>query len=286
MKGIILAGGSGTRLHPLTLAVSKQLLPVYDKPMIYYPLSTLMQAGIREILIITTPHDAPLFEKLLGDGSQLGCDFQYTIQENPEGLAQAFILGAEFIGDESVALILGDNIFYGSSMAQVLKDSKDPSGGVVFAYRVSDPHRYGVVEFDQNMKALSIEEKPEDPKSDYAVPGLYFYDNRVLAIAKDLKPSPRGELEITDINKIYLEMGALEVGVLDRGTAWLDTGTFGSLQQAGQFVEVIEERQGLKVGCIEEVAYEQGFIDAAQLREIAQPLVKSGYGQYLLKLLK
>ncbi len=286
MKGIILAGGSGTRLHPLTLAVSKQLLPVYDKPMIYYPLSTLMQAGIREILIITTPHDAPLFEKLLGDGSELGCDFQYSIQENPEGLAQAFILGAEFIGDDSVALILGDNIFYGSSMAKVLKDSKDPSGGVVFAYRVSDPERYGVVEFDQNMKALSIEEKPEDPKSDYAVPGLYFYDNRVVGIAKDLKPSPRGELEITDINKIYLEMGALEVGVLDRGTAWLDTGTFASLQQAGQFVEVIEERQGLKVGCIEEVAYEQGFIDTAQLRKIAQPLVKSGYGQYLLKLLK
>jgi glucose-1-phosphate thymidylyltransferase len=286
MKGIILAGGSGTRLHPLTLAVSKQLLPVYDKPMIYYPLSTLIQAGIREILIITTPHDAPLFEKLLGDGSQLGCDFQYSIQENPEGLAQAFILGAEFIGDDSVALILGDNIFYGSSMAKVLKDSKDPSGGVVFAYRVSDPERYGVVEFDQNMKALSIEEKPEDPKSDYAVPGLYFYDNRVVGIAKDLKPSPRGELEITDINKIYLEMGALEVGVLDRGTAWLDTGTFASLQQAGQFVEVIEERQGLKVGCIEEVAYEQGFIDTAQLRKIAQPLIKSGYGQYLLKLLK
>jgi|TARA_B110000261_G_scaffold40955_1_gene47973 glucose-1-phosphate thymidylyltransferase len=286
MKGIILAGGSGTRLHPLTLAVSKQLLPVYDKPMIYYPLSTLMQAGIREILIITTPHDAPLFEKLLGDGSELGCDFRYSIQENPEGLAQAFILGAEFIGDDSVALILGDNIFYGSSMAKVLKDSKDPSGGVVFAYRVSDPERYGVVEFDQNMKALSIEEKPEDPKSDYAVPGLYFYDNRVVGIAKDLKPSPRGELEITDINKIYLEMDALEVGVLDRGTAWLDTGTFASLQQAGQFVEVIEERQGLKVGCIEEVAYEQGFIDTAQLRKIAQPLVKSGYGQYLLKLLK
>ena len=227
-----------------------------------------------------------MFEKLLGDGSQLGCDFQYSIQENPEGLAQAFILGAEFIGDDSVALILGDNIFYGSSMAKVLKDSKDPSGGVVFAYRVSDPERYGVVEFDQNMKALSIEEKPEDPKSDYAVPGLYFYDNRVVGIAKDLKPSPRGELEITDINKIYLEMGALEVGVLDRGTAWLDTGTFASLQQAGQFVEVIEERQGLKVGCIEEVAYEQGFIDTAQLRKIAQPLVKSGYGQYLLKLLK
>ena len=276
MKGIILAGGSGTRLHPLTLAVSKQLLPVYDKPMIYYPLSTF----------ITTPHDAPLFEKLLGDGSELGCDFRYSIQENPEGLAQAFILGAEFIGDDSVALILGDNIFYGSSMAKVLKDSKDPSGGVVFAYRVSDPERYGVVEFDQNMKALSIEEKPEDPKSDYAVPGLYFYDNRVVGIAKDLKPSPRGELEITDINKIYLEMDALEVGVLDRGTAWLDTGTFASLQQAGQFVEVIEERQGLKVGCIEEVAYEQGFIDTAQLRKIAQPLVKSGYGQYLLKLLK
>ena len=285
MKGIILAGGSGTRLHPLTLAVSKQLMPVYDKPMIYYPLSTLMQAGIREILIITTPHDAPLFKKLLGDGSRLGCEFTYTIQENPEGLAQAFILGEEFIWDDSVALILGDNIFYGSSMERLLQESKDPSGGVVFAYRVSDPERYGVVEFDGNMKALSIEEKPSEPKSDYAVPGLYFYDNRVVEIAKNLKPSPRGELEITDINKQYLEWGELEVGVLDRGTAWLDTGTFASLQQAGQFVEVIEERQGLKVGCIEEIAYEQGFIDAEQLKQIAQPLVKSGYGTYLKKLL-
>lgn len=286
MKGIILAGGSGTRLHPLTLAVSKQLMPVYDKPMIYYPLSTLMQAGISEILIITTPHDAPLFQKLLGDGSRLGCEFTYTIQENPEGLAQAFILGEEFIGDDSVALILGDNIFYGSSMTQVLQASKNPSGGVVFAYRVSDPERYGVVEFDGNMKALSIEEKPEAPKSDYAVPGLYFYDNRVVEIAKNLKPSPRGELEITDVNKQYLEWGELEVGVLDRGTAWLDTGTFASLQQAGQFVEVIEERQGLKVGCIEEIAYEQGFIDATQLEQIAQPLMKSGYGNFVKMILR
>jgi glucose-1-phosphate thymidylyltransferase len=286
MKGIILAGGSGTRLHPLTLTVSKQLMPVYDKPMIYYPLSTLMQAGIREILIITTPHDATLFQKLLGDGSRLGCEFTYTIQENPEGLAQAFVLGEDFIGDDSVALILGDNIFYGSSMSGVLQASKDPSGGVVFAYRVSDPERYGVVKFDENMKALSIEEKPSKPKSDYAVPGLYFYDNRVVEIAKNLKPSPRGELEITDVNKQYLEWGELEVGVLDRGTAWLDTGTFASLQQAGQFVEVIEERQGLKVGCIEEIAYEQGFIDAAQLEHIAELLSKSGYGSYLKRLLK
>jgi glucose-1-phosphate thymidylyltransferase len=286
MKGIILAGGSGTRLHPLTLALSKQLMPVYDKPMIYYPLGTLMQAGIREILIITTPHDAPLFKNLLGDGKRLGCEFHYVIQERPEGLAQAFILGADFIGDDSVALILGDNIFYGSSMAHVLQKSKNPKGGVVFAYRVSDPERYGVVEFDEQMKALSIEEKPEYPKSYYAVPGLYFYDNRVVDIAKNLKPSPRGELEITDVNKIYLEWGELEVGVLDRGTAWLDTGTFTSLQQAGQFVQVIEERQGLKVGCIEEIAYEQGFIDAAQLEQIAQSLIKSGYGKYLLNVLK
>ena len=285
MKGIILAGGSGTRLHPLTLAVSKQLMPVYDKPMIYYPLSTLLQAGISEILIISTPRDAPLFQKLLGDGSKLGCRFEYTIQEHPDGLAQAFILGADFIGNDSVALILGDNIFYGSFMSQVLQTSKDPKGGVVFAYLVSDPERYGVVEFDKDMKALSIEEKPVHPKSDYAVPGLYFYDNRVVDIAKNLKPSPRGELEITDVNKRYLDMGALEVGVLDRGTAWFDTGTFASLQQAGQFVEVIEERQGLKVGCIEEIAFEQGFIDANQLERLAQPLVKSGYGQYLLSIL-
>lgn len=285
MKGIILAGGVGTRLHPLTLAVSKQLMPVYDKPMIYYPLSILMQAGIREILIITTQHDAPLFKKLLGNGARLGCKFSYTVQQNPEGLAQAFILGEEFIEDDNVALILGDNIFYGSSMLDVLKSSKNPTGGVVFAYRVSDPERYGVVEFDASMKALSIEEKPAAPKSNYAIPGLYFYDNRVVEIAKNLTPSQRGELEITDVNKKYLEWGELKVSVMDRGTAWLDTGTFDSLQQAGQFVEVIEKRQGLKVGCIEEIAYEQGFIDAGQLNQIAEPLKKSGYGLYLKKLI-
>lgn len=286
MKGIILAGGSGTRLHPLTLTLSKQLMPVYDKPMIYYPLGTLMQAGIREILIITTSQDAPLFQKLLGDGVNLGCRFTYTIQENPEGLAQAFILGEEFIGDDDVALILGDNIFYGSSMSEILQANKKPNGGVVFAYRVSDPERYGVVEFDANMKALSLEEKPQLPKSNYAVPGLYFYDNRVVGIAKNLKPSYRGELEITDINKQYLEWDELEVSVLDRGTAWLDTGTFESLQQAGQFVKVIEDRQGLKVGCIEEIALQQGFIDELKLKEIAKPLIKSGYGKYLLKLIE
>ncbi len=285
MKGIILAGGSGTRLHPLTIAVSKQLMPVYDKPMIYYPLSTLLEAGISDILIITTPHDAPLFKTLLGDGSRIGCSFQYAIQHEPNGLAQAFVLGKEFIGNDSVALILGDNIFYGSRMEDVLLDSKHTEGGVVFAYQVSDPHRYGVVEFDDNQIAVSIEEKPEHPKSKFAVPGLYFYDNRVVDIAENLKPSARGEYEITDVNKAYLEMNALKVGILDRGTAWLDTGTFPSLMQAGQFVQVIEERQGLKVGCIEEVAFRKGFIDSEQLEKIAQPLVKSGYGTYLLNLL-
>lgn len=285
MKGIILAGGSGTRLHPLTLSVSKQLMPVYDKPMIYYPLSTLMEAGMNEVLIISTPHDMPLFQKLLGDGSRIGCNFSYTVQENPEGLAQAFTLGADFIGNDSAALVLGDNIFYGSAMGKLLQDSNDPSGGVVFAYQVSDPERYGVVEFDKNLKAISIEEKPQNPKSRYAVPGLYFYDNQVVDIAANLKPSPRGEYEITDVNKAYLEMGQLQVGILDRGTAWLDTGTFPSLMQAGQFVQVIEERQGLKVGCIEEVAYKQGFINAGQLEEIAQPLLKSGYGKYLMQIL-
>jgi glucose-1-phosphate thymidylyltransferase len=285
MKGIILAGGSGTRLHPLTLAVSKQLMPVYDKPMIYYPLSTLMEAGINEVLIISTPHDMPLFQKLLGDGSRIGCSFSYTVQDKPEGLAQAFTLGADFIGDDSVALVLGDNIFYGSAMEDLLKDSHDPKGGVVFAYQVSDPERYGVVEFDKNLKAISIAEKPKEPKSRFAVPGLYFYDNRVVDIAQNLKPSPRGEYEITDVNKAYLEMEELHVGILDRGTAWLDTGTFPSLMQAGQFVQVIEERQGLKVGCIEEVAFKQGFINAAQLEEIARPLLKSGYGEYLMQIL-
>ncbi|KIO77551.1 glucose-1-phosphate thymidylyltransferase [Pedobacter lusitanus] len=286
MKGIILAGGSGTRLHPLTLVMSKQMMPVYDKPMIYYPLSTLMLAGIREVLIISTPHDLPNFEKLLGDGSRLGCKFSYAVQEEPNGLAQAFVIGADFIGKDKVSLVLGDNIFYGEGMSKLLQASADPDGGVVFAYQVSDPERYGVVEFDAHKKAISIEEKPKEPKSDYAVPGLYFYDNSVVEIAKNIKPSARGEYEITDVNKVYLEQGKLKVGVLSRGTAWLDTGTFNSLMQAGQFVQVIEERQGLKIGAIEEIAYRMGFINAEQLAAIAAPLVKSGYGQYLLKLIR
>ncbi|WP_160069591.1 glucose-1-phosphate thymidylyltransferase RfbA [Sphingobacterium bovisgrunnientis] len=284
MKGIILAGGSGTRLHPLTLAVSKQLMPVYDKPMIYYPLSTLMLAGINEILIISTPQDLPNFEKLLGDGSQIGCKFSYKEQPSPDGLAQAFILGEEFIGDDKVALILGDNIFYGSGLSKFLQSCGDPDGGVVFAYQVNDPERYGVVEFDSENKVVSIEEKPEQPKSNYAVPGLYFYNNDVVEIAKNIKPSHRGELEITDVNKEYLNRGKLKVGVFDRGTAWLDTGTIQSLMQAGQFVQVIEERQGMKIGAIEEVAYRMGYITKDELNKIAEPLRKSGYGEYLLRI--
>ncbi len=286
MKGIILAGGSGTRLHPLTLAVSKQLMPVYDKPMIYYPLSTLMAAGIRDILIISTPHDLPQFRKLLGDGASLGCVFTYAEQPQPNGLAQAFVIGREHVGNDPVALILGDNIFHGRGLGRMLSQHTQPQGGLVFAYHVSDPERYGVVEFDPEGRVLSIEEKPAQPKSNYAVPGLYFYDNDVLAIARDLKPSARGEYEITDVNKEYLRQGRLRVEILDRGTAWLDTGTFASLMQAGQFVQVIEERQGLRIGCIEEVAWKRGWINDEQLEALARPLVKSGYGQYLLSLLK
>ncbi len=286
MKGIILAGGLGTRLYPLTLAMSKQMMPVYDKPMIYYPLSALLMAGIRDILIISTPQDLPKFEKLLKDGSDIGCSFSYLPQHNPNGLAQAFVLGKDFIGRDSVALVLGDNIFYGAGLPELLKANADPKGGVIFAYRVADPERYGVVEFDKNFNALSIEEKPERPKSNYAVPGLYFYSNDVVNIARDLKPSPRGEYEITDVNKIYLEMGKLKVGVLGRGVAWLDTGTHGSLLQAGQFIQVIEERQGLKIGCIEEIAWQMGYIDNEQLKRQGEKYLKSGYGEYLLNLLR
>lgn len=286
MKGIILAGGSGTRLYPLTLAVSKQLMPVYDKPMIYYPLSTLLLAGIREILIISTPHDLPGFEKLLGDGSRIGCRFSYKVQEVPNGLAQAFVLGEEFIGKDKVALVLGDNIFYGSAFGKILRANTDIDGGLVYAYHVTDPHRYGVVEFDEHFKAVSIEEKPKEPKSNYAVPGLYFYDNDVVEISKQLKPSARGEYEITDVNREYLHRGKLHVRRMDRGTAWLDTGTFASLMQAGQYVQVIEERQGLKIGCIEEIAWRMGYISDEQLKEVAVPLMNSGYGKYLIEQLK
>lgn len=285
MKGIILAGGSGTRLHPLTLAVSKQLMPIYDKPMIYYPLSTLLWSGISEILIISTPHDLPLFEQLLGDGKRFGCRFEYAVQENPNGLAEAFIIGKEFIGNDKVALILGDNIFYGTGLSELLLANSNPDGGIIYAYHVHDPERYGVVDFDANGKVLSIEEKPEVPKSHYAVPGIYFYDNDVVEIAANIKPSHRGELEITDVNREYLERGKLKVSILDRGTAWLDTGTFNSLMQASQFVQVIEERQGLKIGSIEEAAYKMGFIDAEQLKKLAEPLLKSGYGTHLLSII-